>query len=112
MIDPRLVPYQPKTAGPLRARVDTVPGERPVHFDADLQLDLPVLAVPVDRDVPTRPRNLLCPDDAPHRSAGFGDDLGEIRGSRATANDREGPASELFESNLVFHPRALLPPDA
>src|SRR5262249_5019848 len=53
------------------------------------------------------PRNLLRADDAPHRSAGVGNDLGKFLGAGVTANDRKRTAAELFESDVMFHTNDL-----
>ena len=49
------------------------PGERAGHLDTHFEGDL---AVPVDRDMPARPRHLLGAEGRPHDAAGVGNDPG------------------------------------
>src|SRR5262245_5618801 len=85
-----------------RGRADNfaVPGERGIQFDAHFQVDH---IIPVERDVPARPHDLLRADDAPYGAAGVGNDSGEFLQARPTAHDSEGTTAELLESDVVFH---------
>src|SRR5262249_45958638 len=65
------------------------------------------LAVPVERDVPTRTLDLLRADDAPHGAAGVGHDFGKFLRTRPTAHNRKRTTAELFESDIVFHANHL-----
>ena len=53
-----------------------MPGEGRFQLDTDFQVDLLVLTVPVNRDVPTCPCDLLGAEDTPDRATGGWNDLG------------------------------------
>jgi hypothetical protein len=81
-----------------------VPGERAVQLDAHFQVDL---AVEVDRNMPTRARDLLRTKDIPNGTTGGRYDLREFMGGCATAHDRQRATAELFDSDNVFHANSL-----
>jgi hypothetical protein len=77
-----------------------VPGEGSGQLDTDFKVDL---IVQVNRDVPTRPRDLLGADDAPDRAASVRNDPGEFLRAGAAAHDGQRMSAVLLESDVVFH---------
>ncbi len=83
-----------------RADNFAVPGEWGGEFDTYLKVDL---MVPVNRDVPTCPCDLLGADDTPNRATGVWNDPGEFLHARAAAHNGQRMTVVLIESDVVFH---------